>query len=133
MVPALKHVSVPHPAPSPVIGLIRLAALECRATPRHAVEACAVLAPDAGAEDYVIALVRALQGAADRRMVFWRPGAPDLSFDEAWLQALVRAYDSRDVDSQRFLLTRRLRPSAVPIVRLLLRGLVDCMPRDAQD
>lgn len=122
----------PKVAPAPVVALVRLAALECRTAPHHAVEACAVLSPDAGAEDYVVALVRALQGATDRRMVFWRPGETDMSFDEAWLAALLRAAVDRDMDSQRFLLGRRLRPGAIPVVRLLVRGLAAKLGSRAQ-
>ncbi|MDB2407778.1 hypothetical protein N9W17_04555 [Jannaschia sp.] len=113
----------PKVAPAPVVALVRLAALECRTGPHHAVEACAILSADADTEDYVVALVRALQGATDRRMVFWRPGETGLSFDEAWLAALLQAAVDNDMASLRFLLGRRLRPGAIPAVRLLVRGL----------
>ena len=107
----------------PAIALLRLTALECRAAPRQPLHACAVLAPDAQAEDHSIALVRALQGATDRRFVFWQPGAPGLSFDETWLLALLRARATGDRGSERFLMARRIVPQARPVIRPLADAL----------
>ena len=131
MIPVRMPEEAPKVAPAPIIALVRLAALECRAGPRHALQACAVLDPLAPPEDYIVALVRALQGAADRRMVFWRPGATGLSFDETWLSAVALASADGDADSLRFLLTRRLRPGAIPVVRLLMRGVMERLALEA--
>ena len=111
------------PTAPPAIALLRLTALEYRAAPRRSLQAYAVLAPDAQAEDHSVALVRALQGATDRRFVFWQPGAPGLSFDETWLLALLRACATGDRDSERFLMTRRIVPQARPVIRLLADAL----------
>ncbi|WP_299813426.1 hypothetical protein [uncultured Jannaschia sp.] len=107
----------------PLIALLRQAACECRAAPRADLYACAVLAPEAGAEDFAVALVRALVSATDRRVVLRRPGAEGLSFDESWLMALSAALTRGDADSVRFLAGRRVRPEAGPVLRLLLSGL----------
>ena len=117
--PALR----PDPVP-PLIALLRLAALECRTGPRVDLQACAAIAPDAGAEDFAIALACLLAAATDRRVVLWRPGAEGLSFDETWLTALAAALARGDADSVRFLTRRRARPEAGPVLRYLLEGLV---------
>ena len=122
--PVLQPRPVPRldPVP-PLIAMLRLAALECRAGPRVDLQECAATAPDAGAEDLALALARALVGATDRRVVLWRPGAEGLSFDETWLTSLAAALGRGDADSVRFLTGRRVRPEAGPVLRRLLDGL----------
>ncbi|GIT91584.1 hypothetical protein JANAI62_20410 [Jannaschia pagri] len=97
--------------------------LECRAAPRLAAQACLIFAPDAGPEDFATCLARILKSASDRRFVLWMPGARDLSFDERWLLALTRARQTKDRDSETFLLARRTRPSIRPVLCLLLDRL----------
>lgn len=109
----------------PLICLLRLSALACRTAPRGSVEGCGLLDPDADAADYAMALARAMPDVLTRRPVFWRPGAPGQSFDEAWLLALARAIRAGDRDSERFLVLRRVRVQARPILRLLMVGLVE--------
>ncbi|WP_179379356.1 hypothetical protein [Jannaschia marina] len=114
-------------APPPAIALLRLAALDCRAAPRQALHACAVLAHEAGPIEHCMMLARALQSASDRRFVLWEPGSEGLSFDEGWLMALLEARTRGDGDSERFLLARRVRPQAWPVLRLLLDGMCDTL------
>ena len=120
--PQLRPVARPDPVP-PLIALLRLATLECRAAPRADLHACTVLSPEADAADFAVALARALPSATDRRVVLWRPGAEGLSFDETWILALAAAMRRGDRDSVRFLTGRRVRLEAVPVLRLLLSGL----------
>lgn len=108
-----------------LIAALRLAALECRAAPKASVAACALLGPDAGAEEYAGALARCLPQMLTRRPVLRRPGAARRSFDEEWLVALGRALGSGDRASARFLLRRRVRPEAAPYLSLLLIGLAE--------
>jgi hypothetical protein len=112
--------SQPQPA---LIALLRLAALECRVAPRASLRACALLHPSAGVADHVTMVARILPDALLRRPVIWRPGASERSFDEAWLLAIAQAIATGDADSERFLMRRRVRPAAIPILRLLLVAL----------
>ena len=106
----------------PLIALLRLAALECRAAPRvglppaEAMEAAAV-------EDMVTVLARTLPALLLRRPVLWPPGAAGRSFDEAWLLALAAALWRGDRLSARFLLARRARPEGAAVLRMLLSDL----------
>ncbi len=117
------------PAPSPpgrqpaLVATLRLAALGCRAAPRASVTACALLDPEAPAEEFARALALCLPQMLTRRPVLRRPGAARRSFDEDWLVALQAALSSGDRSSARFLLRRRVRPEAVPYLTLLLNGL----------
>lgn len=107
----------------PLIALVRLAALSCRAGRRGPAPACAAIDPDAPVEDLIVALAKALPEALHRRPVIWRPGAAGRSFDEDWLLALAAALRAADADSVRFLLGRRVRPVAGPMLRSLVRRL----------
>ena len=107
----------------PLIAFLRLSALACRVAPRGSLQACALLAPDAGPEDYAMALARTLPEMTMRRPVIWRPGAPGRSFDEDWLLSLQEAIRRRDGASLRFLTRSRVRGEAVPYLKLLVRGL----------
>lgn len=109
----------------PLIAFLRLSALACRAAPRGSLRACALLDPDAGAEDYAMALARTLPEMTMRRPVIWRPGATGRSFDEDWLLSLLDALRRRDGASLRFLTRSRVRPEAAPYLLLVLRGLCE--------
>jgi hypothetical protein len=108
----------------PLLALLRLAALECRAA-RHCGphEACALLDPSAGAEIHAAALARVLPAIALRRPVIWAPGSAGRSFDEAWLLACDGALRRGDGASFRFLCARRLHPGGATRLRPLLTGL----------
>lgn len=120
--PLLRPSATPAPQ-EPLLGHLRLAALRCRTAPRGPVEACALLHPEAQAEDYATALARLLPEVLIRRPVFWRTGTESLSFDESWLLALARALRTGDADSAAFLLARRVLPRGRPLLRLLVTGL----------
>lgn len=114
------------PAPSPVlVDLLRRSAREGRARP--AVDpgvACAQLDPahpDA-APAAADALVRLVHRAVDRRAVIYAPSSAEISFDEAWLVALVTAAGRDDAASLRLLLGRRVRPE--------MRGPMTCLARN---
>ena len=109
----------------PLIAFLRLSALACRTAPRGSLGACALLDPDAGPEDYAMALARTLPEMTMRRPVIWRPGAAGRSFDEDWLLSLQDAIRRRDGASVRFLTRSRVRPEAAPYLQLLLRGLCE--------
>jgi hypothetical protein len=124
-------VSAPRPVPAPacplearLVPLLRRAASAGRAEARVPLAACAAIDPAAPAETHARALLRALPGALRRRPRLWAPGAEGRSFDEAWLLALARALSSGDGDSSRFLLGRRARPEAAPLLAALMRALV---------
>lgn len=67
-------------------------------------------------EDPVAVLLDALPAALGRRLVFHEPGAPDISFDEAWLANALDAVRQSDQDRYAFALRSRLRPE--PAARL---------------
>ena len=103
----------------PLIALLRLAALECRAAPRAGLSLVETMRV-AAIEDMVTMLARVLPTLLNRRPVIWRPGATGQSFDEAWLIALARALRSGDSASERFLLARRARPEGAAVLRMLV-------------
>lgn len=70
------------------------------------------------------ALLRTLAEGLDRRMVFYRPHARDLSFDERWLMALIDAAERDEEPSLAFLTTSRLKPHARRHVLFLVGGFV---------
>ena len=74
------------------------------------------------------ALLRTLAEGLDRRTVFYRPHARDLSFDERWLMALIDAVERDDGPSLAFLTTSRLKPHARRQVLFLIGGLVRNAP-----
>lgn len=122
--PALRPETGTTPVPQPpLIALLRLASLTCRAGRRIPPAACTVIDPAAPVEDLVVALARLLPGALCRRPVIWRPGAEGRSFDEDWLLALAAALDAGDADSTRFLLGRRAHRHAAPALRLVVARL----------
>ncbi|PZX14329.1 hypothetical protein LX81_02912 [Palleronia aestuarii] len=130
--PKLRPAPQADPQP-PLIGFLRLAALDCRAAPRRAGIPDLPLDPAADAADYATVLARMLPELFLRRPVLWRPGTARRSFDEAWLLAFARAIETDDRTSERFLAGRRLRPGAAPVLRHVLGGLADRLrtPRPA--
>ena len=109
------------------LALLRVCALECRAARRLGLaEACARLSGEgaaAPAPTRAEALVRTLPEALGRRLAIRRPGEPRLSFDEAWLLALLAASARRDAHSVAFLLRSRALPRSWRALAVLVRGL----------
>lgn len=116
------------PADRPCLDRIRSAAERSRsASHLDLYRACAMLS-DGDAlvtPGYAEALVRTLEQALQRRPRFYRPGNAEISFDEAWLMALLRALRTGDRDSATFLLHRRIRPAARRSVLFLAHGCLD--------
>ena len=93
------------------LALLRVLMRQCRAKARlEPFEACAVLqnAPHEGAQPYADALLRILAQGLDHGPVIHRVGAPECSFDENWLLALMDAISRDDRTSTAFLLRARL-------------------------
>ncbi|WP_439563092.1 hypothetical protein [Roseinatronobacter sp.] len=96
---------------SAALTLLRVLMRQCRAKARlEPFEACAILqnAPHEGAQPYADALLRVLAQGLDHGPVIHRVGAPECSFDENWLMALMDAIARDDRASTAFLLRARL-------------------------
>lgn len=119
----------PLPGPGPnraLLGLLRGVARELPAARRiDLAGACALIArgPD-GAPAYAAALLRGLPQGLGRRLVFHRPGAAEVTFDESWTTALVTALARGDPDGARLMLGRLAPPTRRPL-RFLAQGLAD--------
>ncbi|UWR21876.1 hypothetical protein [Sulfitobacter sp. S190] len=107
--------TVPDLPQAAAIDHLRAIAARVRSAPRTDLfEACAVLASDrtkardAGSE----VLIRCLGQGLGHAPVFFRPGTPELSFDEAWLAQALRCATRGDRDSLTFLVYRRIAPCA---------------------
>ncbi len=91
---ALARASV-HQTPPPV----GLSALRCYA------QAARLFGRDT---DPVAVLLRALPDRLGKRLVFFEPGASDVSFDERWVLNLLDALRQRDTDRYQFAMLSRL-------------------------
>ena len=94
------------------IDTIRTAHLECRVKPRSDLfKSCEMLSfdRDAAHAAYTEALVRHLPQILGKKPVFYRPGEPSLSFDEAWILALLSAYGDDNEAASVFLLGSRVK------------------------
>jgi hypothetical protein len=115
------------PDPLPVrhpteLTLLRLGALECRAAARlELAGACRALDPAARPGELAAVIARALPQVLRQRPRILAPGAPDRTFDEAWLLAVLEAVRRGDRVSERFLLSRRCHPHRAAYLALLLR------------
>lgn len=110
-----------------VIDELREASWRCQAQPRiDLFEACAMLSRDRTRSRMAFrdALLRTLAEGLDRRAIFYRPNASDLSFDERWLMALIDAVERGDDHSLAFLSASRLKPHTRRQVLFLVAGLV---------
>lgn len=124
--------AAPAPARQPaVLAHLRLAALRCRVSRRADPRACTVLDPKARAEEAALRLAALLPQALLRRPVLHAPGAAARSFDESWLVSLAEAEARGDEASVRFLLRRRVRAAAAPLVLATLRSLLARLAREA--
>ena len=95
-----------------VIDTIRSAHLECRVKPRSDLfKSCEMLSfdRDAAHAAYTESLVRHLPQILGKKPVLYRPGEPSLSFDEAWILALLSAYGNDDAPTKDFLLGSRVK------------------------
>ena len=95
----------------PLLNHLRVVALTCRASARTDLfEACAMLSSDKtiARAAYSETLMKCLAQATGKRPVMYRPGAGEVSFDEAWLARLAVASAESDGDSFEFLLRSRV-------------------------
>jgi hypothetical protein len=110
----------------PIIAMLRVLAPACRAKARlDLFHACAMLSVDRtqAAQGFADALLRTLEQGLARAPVLHRAGSIELSFDEAWLAALLAADARGDVDSFTFLTRARLNRAAVRQIGFLVTGL----------
>lgn len=95
------------------LNFLRLTALSCRVKPKvDLFRACALLqnSRSKSLAAHADALIRSLPEALGKTPRFFRPGTPDLSFDEAWVLQLQEAQSRNDQDSLDFLLRSRVLP-----------------------
>ncbi|GGG77917.1 hypothetical protein GCM10011415_28570 [Salipiger pallidus] len=103
---------------------LRVVALGCRVAARTDMfHACAVLAVDKPKAQAAHAqvLMRTLSQALGTRPRMLRPGVAELSFDERWLLALLRAVRMDDIDSLVFLMRSRVPHHAQRNLTFLIR------------
>lgn len=109
-----------------VLNRLRFAASRCRVSARQEFfSTCAQLRGPAGAsaDAYVMQFIAVLDEALMARVVFYKPGAPELSFDEAWLMSLILSVQRGDHDSFAFLLHRRVTQDKRRPFSELIQGL----------
>jgi len=114
-----------------VLNEVRMAALHCRSARRSDLfEACALLSnmPQCNRAAFATALIKGLHDALPNPPVFLRPGVAERSFDEAWLVAVLSAYEDENWDSLVFLLRSRLKKHHQRVLGFLMQGLL----RDAE-
>ena len=128
------------PVPKPIfragtlatLNHLRVIALNCRSKARADLfQACAVLSQDrhTARDTHGEVLMRCLSQALERRPVLFRPGAAELSFDEAWIARLVEAARDGDDDSFLFLICARVPIVARRNLAFLLRGVAEAFPK----
>lgn len=94
-----------------LLDQIREAAMTCRLARRSDTELlCALRHHDrsASAEAYLSALLRLLPVSLRGKVVFYRPGTVQRTFDENWLLRLLAVIGQDDRDSTTFALASRL-------------------------
>ncbi len=99
------------PRARPLLNHLRVVALKCRVSARTDLfEACAMLSTDKSVARAAHAetLMKCLAQATGKRPVMFRPGAEEVSFDEAWLARMVLAAATGDTDSFEFLIRSRV-------------------------
>ncbi|OCX64640.1 hypothetical protein BFP70_11535 [Thioclava sp. SK-1] len=105
---------------------IRAAALRVRST-RYidAFRACAMLSlnRDRSVTTMADGLARVLAQALAAPAVLYRPGSPDVSFDEAWLVRLAYCLHDDDLGSAEFLLRSRVTRHHWRNIAFLLNGI----------
>ena len=88
-------------------------------------KACALLSSNSttAATAYAEALLRVLRHGLGRSPTMYRPGAIEVSGDEAWLLRVILCVQQGDEDSLRFLTTRRLAKETLRPTTFLIRNL----------
>ncbi len=135
MLSALRQTPLSRPRPTQqvpaqmldILADVRMAALSCRSAARTDVfKACALLSttPKETRPVFADAFVRCLTQAWGAAPVFFRPGVPELSFDEAWLTSALRAAQAEDDASFTFLINSRVPFEHRRAIGFLARGLM---------
>ncbi len=111
-----------------LLNHLRLIGMQCRASRRADLfEACAALSMDKSTARAAHAeiLMRTLGQSMRRAPVLHAPGVAEISFDEAWLIRIARAYVDGDRASATFLLASRVVPHARRNVGFLIAAVTD--------
>ncbi|MEM6758775.1 MAG: hypothetical protein AAF601_04790 [Pseudomonadota bacterium] len=111
-----------------VLNHIRMAAMGCRAAARvDLFEACALLTMDGedARHTFVSTFVKCLSDAVHKRIIWYRPGTVELSFDEAWVMRAIAAIRTDDTGSLDFLLRSRVAPADRRYIGFLLSRISD--------
>jgi len=117
-------VARPAPVDRALLARMRLVACACRAGAR--VDAsCNCTGSGAGTRPCLGALVAFAPQATGRHLTFYRPGEPEISFDESWVLALIEAAGRGDDDSLHFLTIRHVVPSSRARIVFLAHGVAE--------
>ncbi|MEL7116027.1 MAG: hypothetical protein AAGP08_10615 [Pseudomonadota bacterium] len=114
------------PAALPALNHLRMIAMKCRSAARADLfEACAVLSSDrtTARVAYAETLMKCLGQATGVRPKMLRPGATEVTFDEAWLARLILAAQSEDDNSFAFLIRSRVPRWAQRNVTFLIKAI----------
>lgn len=107
---------------------LRWAALHCRTLARiDPFEACRLLDLNGSKAEsnFAIAIMQCLRQGLNRKPIFHRINAEDVSFDESWLLRLVYRAKNGDVDSVHFLIASRVAPPYRRSLSYLVFGLAE--------
>ena len=111
-----------------VLNRLRIIVLECRAA-AHAdlFEACALLSheQDIAHDAHARALLKCLRQAVAQKPIFYQPGTPAVSFDEAWLVQSLVAAKAGDHNSFAFLIRSRVQKIHQRHIAFLIKGISD--------
>ena len=119
------------PERSGFLNHLRFVAMACRVKRRTDLfEACALLHVNgvASVAAHAEALVRCLDEALGRKVVFHTPGAAEQSFDETWLAQLGKSAAQGDDASVSFLIGSRVKPEHRRLVRFLVHRIATDTP-----
>lgn len=111
-----------------LLNTLRFHAATCRAKARvDFFHACLLIDPKAEATDTarLEMVLRVMGDALGNTPIFFRPGEPELSFDERWLIAVISARIQDDSDSFEFLMRRRVSHDKRRLFGALIAGLAD--------
>ena len=90
-----------------ILNRLRLCAMECRVAARvDLFEACALLTLEGedAKRTFMATFVKCLSNAVHGPVKWYRPGAEEVTFDEAWVLRCLSTIEAGDTDSLSFLL-----------------------------
>ena len=124
--PQVRPVIVCPAAERATLDFLRATYLACRSKPRHDLfTACELLTFDrhAATSTYAEAFLRTLPQIIGTRPKMLRPGDTSITFDEAWVLALLRACGAERHDDVAFLSASRVTPAFRPNLVFLIGNL----------